>query len=572
MFKKLSAKISLVLITVMAILMAALTFYLIEDRTREINRLILEKGIAASSVGARITGEMLNGVIDNGIFSIREVFDRELIPIEFPPSITEKYRAAAITPQDLASVQKYHYASRLDSYLENMVLPVEDEFLKDTQFAYAALVDTNGYVPVHNSIYNRPLTGDFISDRLNNRTKRIFNDEVGIKAVARTGAPYLLQSYRRDTGESMWDISVPVFVKGRHWGAFRTGLSMEKAEKAISSLRNKLILIMGCLLLVMVIVIDRVMGIMLKPLQALHTGVANVAKGDLSFHQAEVSRDEVGDLAKAFNKMTEDLKIYIKDLQETTTAKERIESELSIAKQIQTSMLPRIFPLFPDNKEFELLATMEPAKEVGGDFYDFFLVGGNKLFIIIADVSGKGVPAALYMVITKTLLKTEGLRGITPDKILSNVNDLLYPDNDACMFATVFCAMLDITTGEMEFANAGHNSPLICTGSGPFNFLTMDSGIPIGIQEGFLFRSGRFRLSAGDILFCYTDGVTEAMNRENRMFSDEKLQETLTALKNESTENILHRTRAEVATFVTNTPQSDDITMVILKYRGPGKA
>lgn len=572
MFKKLSTKISLVLIAVMAILMAVLTIYLVEDRTQETNRLILEKGIEASSVGARITGEMLDGVIDNGIFSIKEVFNRELIPIEFPPAITGKYRDAGITPKDLASVQKYHYASGLDSYLESMVLPVEDEFLKDTQFAYAALVDANGYVPVHNSFYNRPLTGDFISDRLNNRTKRIFNDEVGIKAVARTGAPYLLQTYERDTGERMWDIAVPVSVKGRYWGVFRTGLSMEKAEKAVSSLRNKLIIIMGCLLLIMVVVIDRVTGIMLRPLTALHAGVAKVAKGDLSFHQVEVSRDEVGGLAKAFNKMTEDLKVYIKDLQETTAAKERIESELSIAKQIQASMLPRIFPLFPDKKEFELLASMEPAKEVGGDFFDFFLVGGNKLFIIIADVSGKGVPAALYMVITKTLFKTEGLRGITPDKVLSNVNNILFPDNDACMFATVFCAALDITTGEMEFANAGHNNPLICTGSGPFKFLEMDSGIPVGIVESFPFRSGRLQLSAGDILFCYTDGVTEAMDRENRQFSDEKLQETLTALKDESTGNIMHRTRAEVAIFVADTPPSDDITMFILKYRGPGNA
>jgi len=140
------------------------------------------------------------------------------------------------------------------------------------------------------------------------------------------------------------------------------------------------------------------------------------------------------------------------------------------------------------------------------------------------------------------------------------------------MFATVFCGVLDITTGEMEFANAGHNRPLVCTGSGPFQFIPMDSGIPIGVAEGLPFGSGRIRLSVGDILFLYTDGVTEAMDQEGRLFSEARLQETLTRLRNESTENILHKTRAEIAAFVAETPQSDDITMVVLKYRGSGNA
>ncbi|MCX5785527.1 MAG: SpoIIE family protein phosphatase [Elusimicrobia bacterium] len=572
MFRKLSTKISLALIAIMSLLMALFTVGLIRNRTKEMDRLILEKGITAATVGARFTGNTLDNMIDNGIFSINEVFDRELVPIKLPSAITRKYLAAGIEPKSLSSVQKYHYATGMDSYLDNLVLPVEDEFLRDPQFTYAVMVDINGYVPAHNSIYNRPLTGDFAFDLLHNRTKRIFNDEVGIKSASHAENNYFLQIYKRDTGELMWDVTFPVLVKGRHWGAFRVGFSMEKAEKATASLRNKLILIMGFLLLIMVIVIDRVTAAMMKPLLALHDGVEKVAKGDLSFHQAEASGDEVGDLARAFNKMTDDLKVYIKNLQETTAAKERIESELSIAKGIQAGMLPRLFPPFPERKEFDLHASMEPAKEVGGDFFDFFFVTENKLCIIIADVSGKGVPAALYMVITKTLLKTEGLRGLPPCKILAAVNAILFPDNDACMFATVFCAVLDTETGEMEFANAGHNPPLLCAGPGRFEFLTMESGMVLGVAESFPYNSGKIRLSEGDTMFLYTDGVTEAMNPENALFSEKKLQAVLNTLKNESAENILRRIRVEIAAFAAGTPQSDDITMIVLKYRGPKKS
>lgn len=571
MFKKLSTKISLILIAVMTILMAALTFYFVQDRTKEMNRLILEKGVSAASAGARVMGEMLDSVIDNGVFSLQDVFDRKLIPVELPPAMISKYRDSGVGLQDFASIQKYHYASGLDSYLENRILPLQDEFLRDNQFAYAALVDAQGYLPVHNSVYNRPLTGDFKADLLNNRSKRIFNDEVGIRAIAGTKEPYILQTYRRDTGELMWDIAVAVTVKGRHWGAFRVGLSMEKAEETIANLRNKLIIIMGALLLIMVIIIDRATAFMLRPLQNLHEGVARVARGDLSGHQKEASADEVGGLARAFNKMTEDLNVYVKNLKETTVAKERIESELSIARQIQSSMLPRIFPPFPHKKDFDLLAFMEPAKEVGGDFFDFFLVGEDKLVIIISDVSGKGVPAALYMVITKTLLKTEGLRETAPDKILSNVNNILYPDNEASMFATVFCAVLDINSGALDFANAGHNRPLLCAGSKTFEFIETSSGVPVGAAENFAFRAQRIQLSPGDIIFFYTDGVTEAMNEKGKLFSEASLQKTLNDLREESAEKILSKTKEEIDAFVGDTPQFDDMTMIVLKYIGPQK-
>jgi sigma-B regulation protein RsbU (phosphoserine phosphatase) len=278
------------------------------------------------------------------------------------------------------------------------------------------------------------------------------------------------------------------------------------------------------------------------------------------------SGDEVGKLAEAFRYMQASLKEYIRKLMETTAAKERIESELKIAREIQTSMLPRIFPPFPHKKEFDIFATMEPAKEVGGDFYDFFLINENKLCLIMGDVSGKGVPAALFMMITKILLKNAGLQDLPADRILSRANDIIALDNDASMFATVFCAILDIETGEVEFANAGHNPPLICRSGAGVEFLEIGKSFVLGPMQGYKFTSRRLKLNPGDIIFLYTDGVTEAMNTKKELFSEGRLKEVLTRLKEKSITDIIKALRQEIAGFAQGEPQSDDITMLVVKY------
>jgi sigma-B regulation protein RsbU (phosphoserine phosphatase) len=248
--------------------------------------------------------------------------------------------------------------------------------------------------------------------------------------------------------------------------------------------------------------------------------------------------------------------------------KNRIESELKVATEIQTSMLPRIFPAFPDRKEFDIFATMEPAREVGGDFYDFFLIDQNKLCVLIGDVSGKGVPASLFMVISKTLLKTEGLSGYSPDEILSRVNNILYPDNDTNMFITIFCVILDIRTGEIQFANGGHNPPLICTDSGDFEFVKVPEDFVVGPMPDMEYECKKLTLKPNDVIFMYTDGVTEAMNPEDQLFSDERLKQCLSSLRGKGIEDIIHGVRAEIASFAQGRAQSDDITMLALKYNG----
>ena len=211
--------------------------------------------------------------------------------------------------------------------------------------------------------------------------------------------------------------------------------------------------------------------------------------------------DEIEELADSFNKMTSDLQSYIRDLNDTTAAKERIESELRIATEIQISMLPRIFPPYPEREEFDVYATMTPAKEVGGDFYDFFLVAENKFCFIIGDVCGKGVPAALFMAISKTLLKMEALAGNEPAAVLEYVNNTLYPDNDSSMFFTGLCAILDTDTGEINMANAGHNPPLLSSGNDRFEFIKLTRGIPVGPMPDAKYQSTHLTLSPKSCTF-----------------------------------------------------------------------
>jgi serine phosphatase RsbU (regulator of sigma subunit)/anti-sigma regulatory factor (Ser/Thr protein kinase) len=263
------------------------------------------------------------------------------------------------------------------------------------------------------------------------------------------------------------------------------------------------------------------------------------------------------------------IKRLIENLRAETEAKERIQSELRIARDIQAGMLPRIFPPFPERREFDIFAVMEPAKEVGGDFYDFFLIDRQRLGVVIGDVSGKGVPAALFMAICKTLLKTEALRGLPPSEVLDRVNRTLIPDNDSLMFVTVSLFILDLATGEMQWANGGHPPALVGAGPGRYDFLTGPSGTVLGAVETGAFETRNRRLLPGDIVFLYTDGMTEAMDAEQRLFSDARLKDALNGTREKEPEGLIRRMRAAVQDFVRETPPSDDITMVDLAYHGP---
>ena len=247
---------------------------------------------------------------------------------------------------------------------------------------------------------------------------------------------------------------------------------------------------------------------------------------------------------------------------------DRLDQELKLAADIQINMLPRNFPPFPDRTEFELYASMTPAKEIGGDFYDFFLIDNDHLGLVIADVSGKGIPAALFMMVAKTLIKNQLMSGCNPAEALEHVSQQLYERNSSMMFVTVWLAVLQISTGRGTACNAGHEDPAVRRAGGDFELLKYKHGMVIGISKKSKYQNREFELHHGDCLLVYTDGVPEATNAALDMFGTERLTDTLNQDANGKPEELIHRVRAAVDRFADGTPQFDDITMLCLKYYG----
>ena len=245
-----------------------------------------------------------------------------------------------------------------------------------------------------------------------------------------------------------------------------------------------------------------------QPIYTLTEGAGQISGGNLDYRIEVQSDDETALLGEAFNHMTDSLKDYIRNLSRVTAEKERIGTELDIARNIQASMLPCIFPAFPDRAEFDIYASMDPAKEVGGDFYDFFMVDERHLAIVVADVSGKGVPAALFMVIGKTLIKDHTKPGIDLGEVFTEVNELLCESNSEGLFITAFEGVLDLATGELRFVNAGHEIPYICKGNG-YEPYKIRAGFVLAGMEGMRYQCGSMQLEPGDKIFQYTDGVTD---------------------------------------------------------------
>ena len=278
--------------------------------------------------------------------------------------------------------------------------------------------------------------------------------------------------------------------------------------------------------------------------------------------------DELQQLAEALSGMEEDIEAYMTDLTHVTAEKERIETELSLAAKIQKSMLIEDFPVFPDRNEFDIYATMETAKEVGGDFYDMILVDDDHLAIEIADVSGKGVPAALFMMASKIMILEKVKSGLTPAEVLRQVNDSISENNEQEMFVTVWLGILEISTGKLTAANAGHEYPIVIRKDGTAELIHDKHGFVIGGMSGMSYTDYDIMLEHGDSVFVYTDGVTEATNANNELFG---LDRTLLAAgscgKNPQPVEVLKTVRGKIGDFVEDAEQFDDLTMLCMKYR-----
>jgi sigma-B regulation protein RsbU (phosphoserine phosphatase) len=303
-----------------------------------------------------------------------------------------------------------------------------------------------------------------------------------------------------------------------------------------------------------------------RPLKRLAFAADRLATGDFAAPlDATRRRDEVGRLTESFERLRKDLRRYIEELTTTTAAKEKIASELAIAHQIQLGIVPKLFPPFPNRRDLDLFAVLEPARDVGGDLYDFALLDDDHLYVAIGDVSGKGVPASLLMAVGKTLLKStvQGVRD--PARALTLVNTELAEDNDSCMFITAFCGIINLRTGDLTFASAGHNPPLIVRGDKPVEILRRRPGPALAALQGSRYQNEAVRLAADDMLLLYTDGVTEAMNPANELFGEERLVELMRAAPLAGTRPCIESIVRAVHAHAAGAEQSDDITLLAVR-------
>ena len=335
--------------------------------------------------------------------------------------------------------------------------------------------------------------------------------------------------------------------------------------------RNILVLLVVFIVAVGMIAAFSITGRIIDPLNTITRRVASLGVRNRQFKMEDVYRtgDEIEVLAESFAKQSALNMLYIDQIRHVTAEKERISAELDMASKIQASQLPRLFPAFPNRREFSLFASMTPAKEVGGDFYDFFMVGTDHIALVMADVSGKGVPAALLMMVARVLLKSSLQNGKGPAEALESVNNQLCESNDAGFFVTIWVAVLEISTGKGVASNAGHEHPVLRRAGGSYELVIYRHSMPVGTMEGIRFEQHEFHLNPGDSIFVYTDGVAEATNGDDELYGTERMLSALNSEPDAQPEQVLGNVMNDINGFVDGAEQFDDITMLCFRYMGP---
>jgi sigma-B regulation protein RsbU (phosphoserine phosphatase) len=442
------------------------------------------------------------------------------------------------------------------SWLQEMVASI-----KIAETGYGFLITKNGTFVTHPA-------SDFIMNETIFSVAEAKGDdylrELGRKMIKGKSGFVPLRSMV--TGENCWMVYAPLSASGWSLGVL---FPQDELMADISRLNRTVLFISLAGFLVILAVIVWIAGSITRPLRLLSKATEQIGSGDLDVEIPLVkSRDEVGKLADSFNYMKSSLKKYIEELTETTAAKERIESELKIAHDIQMGMLHKVFPPFPERSEFDIYAMLDPAREVGGDLYDFFFMDEDHLCFTVGDVSDKGVPAALYMTIVMTLIRTKASPGVPTDSVLGLVNHDISIDNPSAMFVTLFLGILNIRTGELQYSNGGHNPPYLIRANGGLEPLETTHGMALGIDEDFSYQSKTIVLQEGESIFLYTDGVTEAMNEKEELFTEKRMEKELATLKESPVKEVINGMLEKVDAFSGDAEQHDDITMLILKFYG----
>ena len=350
---------------------------------------------------------------------------------------------------------------------------------------------------------------------------------------------------------------------------YRIVAVMPKSEAALSrnvsvGVTTVMQVIVFAALFIMIFILVR--RLVVDNIYKVNDSLSAITEGNLDTVADVRSHVEFDALSNGINTTVNTLKKYISE------AEARIDSELAFAKAIQHSALPSVFPPYPNRKEFDISAAMHTAKEVGGDFYDFYFIDEDTLAFLVADVSGKGIPAAMFMMQSKTLLKSYAESGMSVEEVFTNANEKLCEGNDAGMFVTAWMGFLNTKTGLVTFANAGHNPPLVKHADSSFSYLKTRAGFVLAGMEDIRYRKNEYQLKKGDIIYLYTDGVTEAMNTSDELYGENRLLEVLNKNALSDTQTICDAVKADVDLFAGESPQFDDITMLCLKFNGEDSA
>ncbi len=458
-------------------------------------------------------------------------------PVSYDSSISRKY--GGVTLNNSGFVQVGYDAARFQKDIDEFVVGVT----------------RNRHVGENGSIIIVDENWNIVSDREGNEGKSLNVTGICIDtSTVAENTKFVATVY----GEECYCMHVA--TEGYHIVAV-----MPKSEAALSrnvsvSITTGMQIIVFAALFILIFVLVR--HLVVKNIYKVNDSLSAITEGKLDTVVDVRSHVEFDELSNDINSTVNTLKKYISE------AEARIDAELAFAKAIQHSALPSVFPPYPNRKDFDIHATMHTAKEVGGDFYDFYFADEDTLAFIVADVSGKGIPAAMFMMTSKTILKSYCESGMSVEDVFTTANEKLCEGNDAGMFVTAWMGLLNTKTGLITFANAGHNPPLVRHADGTFTYLKTKPGLVLAGMEGIRYRKNEYQLEKGDTIYLYTDGVTEATNLSDELYGENRLLEVMNKHLHSDPETICNAVKADVDAFVGKAPQFDDITMLCLKYNG----
>ncbi len=469
----------------------------------------------------------------------------------------------------------------IDLFLSDMEKYVEDSTAKGS---FLCVVDNEGkivFAPKDNGLFEVKLTGE-AEDLRNSESKSLaevvslsMTQSTGLKNVNIDGKDYyMVGSPLKTVGWSVLSVvdksitEIPTKQMLDEFNSINDSARSDYSDGA-SHINTLTLIAIAAILIIGSGTALYTAGRIVKPVESMTEEIIEGGKTGKLFEMKNIykTKDEIQVLAESFDDLSQKTVQYIKDITRITKEKERIGTELALARKIQADMVPNIYPAFPDRPEFDIFATMHPAKEVGGDFYDFFLIDSDHLGMVMADVSGKGVPAALFMMMSKILINNFAMMGGSPAQVLERTNNVICQNNEEEMFVTVWFGILEISTGRITAANAGHEYPIIKKPGGKFELFKDKHGFVLGGLEGMTFDEYEMNLEKGGSLYLYTDGVPEAMNDKDEMFGTKRLLDALNKYDNNITVKLLTDLKESIDAFVGNADQFDDLTMLVIKLR-----